>query len=507
MAEAAGGVLQERWGGVLLHPTSLPGGHGIGDLGPAAWKWLDWLAAAGCRLWQVLPLGPTGYGDSPYQGLSAFAGNPLFISLDLLVEERLLTAEEVAALPALPEGCVDYGQVQRVKLPVLRLAARRFLEGRPPHLEEPYGEFGDRAAGWLEDFALFMALKEAHGGRAWLEWPQDLRRRAPEALAEARRALAGEVAVHRALQFLFFLQWSRLKDRARERGITLIGDVPIFVAHDSADVWAHPEWFHLDADGRPTVVAGVPPDYFSEDGQRWGNPLYRWEALATEGYRWWVERLRWTMEMVDVVRLDHFRGFQAYWEVPASAPSAREGRWAPGPGAPFLVALREALGGLPFIAEDLGVITPEVTALREAFGLPGMKVLQFAFDGEADNPYLPHNYEPGYVVYTGTHDNDTARGWFDRAPEPTRAFCLRYLASDGREIAWDLVRAAWSSVARWAVAPMQDLLGLGSEARMNVPSRLQGNWRWRLLPDQADEDLAARLAEVNHLYGRTANGR
>lgn len=507
MAEAAVGVLRERWGGVLLHPTSLPGGHGIGDLGPAAWDWLDWLATAGCRLWQVLPLGPTGYGDSPYQALSAFAGNPLLISLDLLAQEGLLTPEEVDALPDMPEGCVDYGQVQRVKVPLLRLAGRRFLEGGAPHLEEPWAEFQARAAGWLEDFALFMALKEAYGGRAWLEWPDGLREREPKALAKARRDLADEVAVHRALQFLFFLQWSRLRERARARGVTLIGDVPIFVAHDSADVWAHPEWFHLDPGGRPTVVAGVPPDYFSEDGQRWGNPLYRWEALAAEGYRWWIERLRWTLDLVDVVRLDHFRGFEAYWEVPASAPTAREGRWVPGPGASFLEALRAALGGLPLIAEDLGVITPEVTALREAFGLPGMKVLQFAFDGDPDNPYLPHNYEPGYVVYTGTHDNDTASGWFAGAPEATRDFCLRYLASEGRAIAWDLVRAAWSSVARWALAPMQDLLGLGSEARMNVPGRPEGNWRWRLLPGQADAALAARLAEVNHLYGRAANRR
>jgi 4-alpha-glucanotransferase len=495
-----------RFGGLLLHPTSLPGEDGIGDLGPAARRWIEWLAGAGCTLWQILPLGPTGFGDSPYQSFSAFAGNPLLISLPALADQGLLTPEEVLARPSFSPERVAFGQVFAHKERLLSLAAERFAAGEPRDWRPAYDAFCQENAYWLDDFALFMALKRQHRGAPWTEWPEPLAAREPRALTAAAADLAPEVDAQRFCQFVFFRQWTAVREAARAAGVTIIGDMPIYVAHDSADVWARHELFDLEPDGRPRVVAGVPPDFFSATGQLWGNPLYRWDGLRESGYAWWVERFRQALEMVDLVRLDHFRGFEAYWEVPAEAPTAEPGRWVPGPGADFLRSLRTALGRLPIIAEDLGVITPEVVALRDDFELPGMKVLQFAFSGDPLDEYLPHNFPARCVVYTGTHDNDTSRGWYEQAPEAERGFVRRYLASDGGDIAWDLIRAAWSSVAERAIAPLQDALGLGSEARMNTPGRPEGNWTWRVREAQLTPELAERLAELNFLYGRAPDG-
>lgn len=494
-----------RSGGVLLHPTSLPGPDGIGDLGPGASAWVDWLSQAGCHWWQILPLGPTGYGDSPYQSGSSFAGNPLLISLDRLREDGVLRDEDLAGRPSFPPGRVDYGAVIAHKDGMLRLASRRFAAGEAPSLEAEHQRFCKAQAGWLDEYALFAALKRAHGGAAWVEWPEPLARRRTQALRRAAEQAEPEIEAEKFLQFMFARQWAGLRREAAARGITLVGDVPIFVAHDSADVWANPRLFRLDRTGRPTVVAGVPPDVFTASGQRWGNPLYRWRVLREDRYSWWIARLRATLEKVDRVRLDHFLGFHAYWEVPADSPTAATGRWVRGPGAEFFEAVRRTLGGLPLIAEDLGVITPGVIALRDRFDLPGMKILQFAFGGEADHEFLPHNYPKRCVVYTGTHDNDTARGWYESAPELERDRCRRYLGVDGHDVAWDLIRAAWASVAEAAVAPLQDVLSLGNEARMNLPGKPDGNWSWRVRADQLTPDLAGRLWEMSTLYGRTGD--
>lgn len=494
--------MADRLSGILLHPTSLPGPHGIGDLGPEAFRWLDWLQASGCRLWQVLPLGPTGYADSPYQSFSAFAGNHLLISLELLVREGLLEEGDFGLVPSFPSDRVDYGNVITFREALLRKAAARHRAGAAGHLKRELQQFTEAHAGWLEDYCLFMALKAEHEGAPWTTWEPPLRRRDPAALAAARARLGDAVEDHRLRQFLFFRQWGALRRDAQERDIALVGDIPIFVAHDSADVWSRPELFLLDEAGNPAAVAGVPPDYFSPTGQLWGNPLYRWDVMRQSGYAWWIERFRLVLALVDFIRLDHFRGFEAYWEVPAGSPTAEVGRWVPGPGAGFLERVREGLGGLPIIAEDLGEITPPVVELRDRFGLPGMKILQFAFEGRPDHGFLPHNSPRHCVVYTGTHDNDTAQGWYESTAEEHRDFCRRYLAADGHDIAWDMIRAAWASVAEWAVVPLQDVLSLGAEARMNFPSRTEGNWAWRCPPGVPTEPVAARLRELNFLYGR-----
>ena len=492
----------DRAAGILMHPTSLPGPEGIGDLGPQADRWVDYISSAGCGWWQVLPLGPTGYGDSPYQCFSAFAGNPYLVSPEVLLAEGLLARADLADRPSFPAGRVDYGAVITWKLTLLDRAFAHFQTMAPAQLQNELAEFQAAQAAWLDDFALFMALKEAHGGVSWDNWPLPLCRRDRPALQAARQMHADAVQRHVFRQFLFFRQWAALRAHAAEHRVQIIGDIPIFVAYDSADVWAHPELFYLDDEGKPTVVAGVPPDYFSPTGQLWGNPLYRWDVHAATGYAWWVERLRALLRLVDVIRLDHFRGFAGYWEVPAGSPTAEIGRWAPGPGRDFVLAIRQTLGDLPIIAEDLGVITPDVIALRDEFSLPGMKVLQFAFSGDPRDPFLPHNYSSNCVAYTGTHDNDTTRGWYETAPEKERHFCRRYLASQGHDIAWDMIRAVWASVASLAVAPMQDMMGLGNEGRMNFPSREAGNWGWRMPGDALSESLRARLAELNFLYGR-----
>lgn len=495
-------MTDRRAGGILLHPTSLPGRYGIGDLGPSAEAWVDWLAEAGCCLWQVLPLGPTGYGDSPYQGLSTFAGNPLLVSPERMLEDGLLSAPDLEPVPSFPPNRVDFSAVIRYKARLLDRASAQVTSAKSG-FRQTYEEFCELQAGWLDDYALFMALKREQGGQAWNRWPGELASRNPSALREARPRLADDMQSHRLAQYLFYREWEAIRSRAHSHGIRVIGDVPIFVAHDSADVWTHPELFALDRRGEPEAVAGVPPDYFSPTGQRWGNPVYRWDAMARDGYAWWISRMRSVLAMVDVVRLDHFRGFEAYWRIPAEAPTAETGKWVQGPGASLLDALSKGLGSLPLIAEDLGVITPEVVALRDSFKLPGMKVLQFAFDSGAENAFLPHNYVGGCVAYTGTHDNDTAMGWYATASLEERDFSRRYLAREGTDFAWDLIRAAWSSVADWAITPMQDLLSLGTEARMNYPSRPEGNWSWRLLPEQLTPSLASRMRGMNALYGRT----
>lgn len=491
-----------RSAGVLLHPTSLPSPYGIGDLGPAAYAWIDALVQARQRWWQVLPLGPTGFGDSPYQAFSAFAGNALLVSPQYLREDGLVDMRDLEGAH-FPAERVDFGSVIVFKNRLLGKAWQNFQAGRGAALKPQFDKFVRDRASWLDDYALYMALKDAHEGRGWQDWPADARRREPGYLRQARSRLADAVGLHQFRQFLFFRQWEALREYARRRDIRIIGDIPIFVAADSADVWANPELFMLDAERRPKAVSGVPPDYFSATGQLWGNPLYDWEAMRRTRFAWWVARFRALMGQVDLVRLDHFRGFEAYWEVPAGKPNAVEGRWVKAPGKELLTTLRSELGQLPIIAEDLGLITKEVEALRKRFGLPGMRVLQFAFANTAKNPFLPHNYyEQNTVVYTGTHDNDTTVGWYQTASEFEKDHVRRYVARDGRDIAWDLIRLAWASVADYAITPLQDILSLGAEARMNFPGRPQGNWSWRFLPEHVNTWTLGRLEDLTKLYGR-----
>jgi 4-alpha-glucanotransferase len=491
--------LSERASGVLLHPTSLPGAHGCGDLGDEAHAFARWLRDAGQRFWQMLPVGPVGYGNSPYSALSAFAGNPLLISLDRLVEEALLPRGAlVASAQVFPSGRVDYGKCRAFRDEQLRISFAAFAKRTSDHAQ--FEVFCAANAAWLEDFALYAAIKRARSERPWTEWEPDLRARDPAALDRARHALREEIRQQRFEQFVFARHWQALHDECRMLGLRLVGDLPIFVAHDSADVWAHPDLFFLDPQGQPTVIAGVPPDYFSATGQRWGNPLYDWEKIAQTGYRWWLQRFAQTFTRFDAVRLDHFIGFTRYWEIPADEPTAQNGHWRPGPGA----KLFDALGPAALIAEDLGAVTPEVTALRDRFHFPGIKLLQFAFGTDPQAPtFLPHNYERNSAAYTGTHDNDTTRGWFEKLDEGERTAALRYLGSSGREIHWEMIRAVWASVANLAVAPAQDLLGLGSEARMNLPGTSEHNWEWRLdaLPGP---EVQARLRELTRTYGRSA---
>lgn len=493
----------QRSSGILLHPTSLPGRYGIGDLGDEAHRFVDFLVSAKQRLWQVLPLGPTGYGDSPYQCFSAFAGNPLLISPDKLREDGLLTDDDLRRAPDFPADRVDYGEVISYKRDLLERAARRFQSGVDGSLRAAFDAFCRDQAYWLEDFALFMALKEAHGGAVWNTWPRDIAKRQTRAVRRWREELAQAVLAQKVAHFLFFRQWAALKQYANGRGVRIIGDIPIFVAHDSADVWAHRDLFFLDEGGQPTVVAGVPPDLFSDTGQLWGNPLYRWKAIARRDYAWWIDRFRATLVQVDIVRLDHFIGFTRYWEVPASEDTAINGRWVAGPGAALFQAVERALGKMPIIAEDLGVVTPQVEALRDRFEFPGMKTLQFAFT-DPRNPFLPHAYTQNYVVYTGTHDNDTSTGWFKSAPPHEREFAQRYLARNGEDFAWDLIRVAMSSVADTVIIPLPDVMSLGSEARMNYPGRPAGNWGWRFTWEMLEDRYRDRLREMTELYGREA---
>ncbi|MBI2923925.1 MAG: 4-alpha-glucanotransferase [Planctomycetes bacterium] len=486
---------RRRTGGVLLSVTSLPSRFGVGDLGPAARRWVEQLAAAGQTWWQMLPVGPAGPGDSPYVAYSSFAGSTLLVSPEDLVGDGLLRNEDLAG-PEFPDGIADYDGARTLRLGLLRRAWENFRKSPPAALRTGLAEFSQVEAEWLDDWALYAALKDVHGGAAWAGWPDDLRLRRPEALVRTRRDLAAACDEHRFRQFLWFRQWTALRSHAAARGVKLLGDMPIFVAGDSCDVWASPEVFLLDAERRSTVVAGVPPDYFAKDGQFWGNPLYDWEALRRDGYGWWISRARHAARLFDLTRLDHFRGFESAWHIPLGAKTAKEGRWVPGPGAPFLEALRRALGGLPFLAEDLGIITPAVHVLREKFGMPGMRVLQFAFDGDPNNPFLPHNYDPNTAVYTGTHDNDTTAGWWAALSDPARHPVRVYLRTDGKDIVWELIRLAWSSVAEIAIVPLQDVLILDSSARMNTPGLAKLNWRWRV---SRSHEVEARLAGLRGL--------
>jgi 4-alpha-glucanotransferase len=502
-AQAATFAPGDRASGVLLHVTSLPSRYGIGDLGPSAFDWVDRLARAGQSWWQALPLGPTGYGDSPYQPLSSFAGNVLLFSPDQLVEDGMLRASDLAEA-SLPPGDVDYPAVVRLKRRLLDRAWSNFRADPRRDLRSTFEQFCHEEAHWLDDYAVFRALKVRHGGVHYLEWPTALVRRDPTALSEARIELADSIDLARFAQFLVFSQGARLKEYARARGIRLIGDLPFFVSPDSADVWANPEFFQLDEARRPRFVAGVPPDYFSPQGQLWGNPVYDWDALRRTGFRWWLDRLSSLLMHVDLVRLDHFRGFAAAWHVPSAATTAERGQWLPGPGAELFRASRDSLRGLPLIAEDLGLITPDVRALRDQFRLPGMRVLQFAFDGNHDNPFLPHNYVPETVAYTGTHDNDTTRGWYDALPEAQRRVLCDYLGHhvESVDVAWELIRLAWSSPAALAVAPLQDVLNLGSEARMNKPGTAEHNWRWRCADEMLSERAISRLRDLTSQSNR-----
>jgi 4-alpha-glucanotransferase len=503
-----------RASGILLHPTSLPGRFGIGDLGKEAYQFADFLAGTEQHLWQVLPLGPTGYGNSPYQCLSGFAGSPLLISLEGLIEEKFLEPADLQSIPSFPEDRVDYDSVIKFKMPLLRKSFEGFHSTVDRGERRRFRVFCQQNASWLETYSLFMALKEAHGLAAWNTWEQDVRKRQTKSLDLWRKKLAHEIHYHKYQQYQFFRQWLKLKKYCNERGIRLIGDMPIFIALDSVEVWSHPEMFHLDNSDKPTVVAGVPPDYFSNTGQLWGNPLYRWDIIDRHGYAWWIERFRATRDMVDIIRLDHFRGFQEYWEVPATDTTAIDGRWVSGPGAKLFEAVQKALGTLSIIAEDLGMITPEVDALREQCGFPGMRVLQFSFGSDANaGDYRPYNYPRNCVVYTGTHDNNTTIGWFrgDDVKDSTQSreerekekqLALKYLGTDGHEINWDFIRLALTSVADTAIIPMQDILGLGSEARMNIPGTTEGNWSWRFTSDMLTEEIKDRLKKLTTLSGR-----
>ena len=511
----ASGPTFPRSSGILLHPTSLPGPYGIGDLGKEAHRFVDFLKDAGQRLWQVLPLGPTGYGDSPYQCFSAFAGNPLLISLERLAAKGLVPAVSLREAAIFPEEEADYGRVIPWKMRLLASAGRKFLADASRETRAAFDTFCANHASWLDDYALFMALKRTHNEEhIWTYWEPAVRARRPEAMAHWRRQLAEEIDLHRFYQFEFFDQWRALRQHCAACGVRIMGDLPIYVAHDSADVWAHTEYFELDEKGNPAAVAGVPPDYFSATGQLWGNPLYRWDVLAASGYSWWIERLAATLSMVDIIRLDHFRGFEAYWAVFAGETTAVNGRWIKGPGAGFLQAAVNALGDLPLVAENLGVITTEVEAIRNQFGFPGMSILQFAFGRDPQGPdFRPHNYPRARVAYTGTHDCDTTVGWWTSAGtgESTRTeeeirrerdYTRRYLNLDGQEIHWAFIRALMASVADTVVFPLQDVLGLGSGARMNLPATPSGNWRWRCKAGALTPELSRRLRELTAVYER-----
>ncbi|HEY5983303.1 MAG TPA: 4-alpha-glucanotransferase [Anaerolineales bacterium] len=501
-------ALGPRSGGVLLHPSSLPGPYGIGDIGPAAHAFIDWLAEAGCGLWQVLPLGPTGFGNSPYQCHSVFAGNPYLISPDFLLRDGWLRPEDLRIPLYLSSNReesqtrVDYRRVITWKLSLLKTAYYRFRTTASKSSRAESEKFQTENAAWLDDFALYMALKARNQGNSWSQWAMPLRVRESGALSRARRQLHEAVSFWAFGQFMFFRQWVQLRDHARMRGVRLIGDVPIFAAEDSSDVWAHPDLFSLDEAGRPTGIAGVPPDYFAPTGQLWGNPLYHWPKHLESGFSWWIERLHAQLDLVDMVRLDHFRGLAAYWEIPAGSITAEGGRWVPGPGAIFLGELKRALGGdhagggLPLIAEDLGVLTPDVEKLLREFQLPGMRVLQFGLAG-LQPEFLPHNYVENCVVYTGTHDNDTSRAWFERASAQEREFAKMYLGTRDEQVVPAMVRAIWKSVAVFAIVPMQDLLELGASARMNFPGQPEGNWEWRLQEGALSSSLAAELRRLN----------
>ncbi len=492
-----------RFSGILAHPSSFPSPYGIGDFGPGAYEFIDYLAGAGQKLWQLLPLGPTGFGDSPYQSFSSFAGQTLFISPDLLVEDDLLSEEDLAKPPVWNLSKVNYGSVIVYKNGLYHLAFQNFEKKASKAFIEEFQAFCKESAYWLDDYAFFMAAKDENGGRLWLEWEDELRVPTPESRKKWTKILGESIRYYQFLQFLFFRQWKSLKAYANKKDIRIIGDIPIFVSLDSVDVWANKELYQLDTKGYPLAVAGVPPDYFSAVGQLWGNPLYDWAAHKKQGYRWWISRIRSQLQLVDILRIDHFRGFCAYWAVPYGEKTAVNGKWMDGPGADLFLSIEKALGkNLPIIAEDLGIITEDVEALRDQFDFPGMRVLQFAFDDPNDNVMMPHNHIENCVCYTGTHDNDTAKGWYYTASRPAQKKAREYMNTGAADIAWAFIRTALSSVAKYTVIPLQDIMSLGSDARMNYPGRSTGNWSWRYTSSQLDKDWQAYLKELTILYHR-----
>ncbi|MBI3195364.1 MAG: 4-alpha-glucanotransferase [Ignavibacteriae bacterium] len=495
----------ERSAGILLHPTSLPGNFGIGDLGPNAFYFVDFLEACGQRLWQVLPLGPTGYGDSPYQCFSAFAGNPLLISPEKLLTQKLLSVDDLQLAPLPNPTHVDFGKVIETKKMILEKAFQRFQISSNVVMKKEFDSFCESNNFWLEDFALFMTIKEANGGKHWNTWEKEIIHRDAQTLEAFSARLHVQVSKHKFIQFLFFQQWHELKTYANNKNIKIIGDLPIFIAYDSADVWANKHLFDMDEDGVLLTKAGVPPDYFSPTGQLWGNPLYRWDVMKKDDFAWWRFRIQHLLESVDIIRIDHFRGFEAFWEIPGDAETAEKGKWVNAPGKKFFTTLQHHLGTLPILAEDLGVITKPVVELRDHFGFPGMKILQFAFGSGMEHKFLPHNFLPNCVVYTGSHDNDTTRGYFEKAKNEANdiySFTQRYINYYRENLTFELIRLAHSSVADIVIIPMQDILNLGAEARMNFPGKLGGNWTWRFTWEQVKPNLASKLKELTELYER-----
>jgi 4-alpha-glucanotransferase len=503
----------KRSAGILLHPSSLQSDYGIGDLGKESYKFIDFLEETGQKLWQTLPLGPTGYGNSPYACYSAFAGNTLLISPELLLEDGYLDKEDLENLPNLPKDKVDYGQTIDLKNNLFKKSFENFKLRLSEQEKANFFNFCDSNNYWLQDFATFMAIKEYYAQKAkeeqrendcktWVDWERDLVTRKSEALAHINNILGDEIFYHKFLQYEFFKQWLNLKDYANKKNISIIGDIPIFVAFDSADVWSNPELFLLDETGHPIEVAGVPPDYFSETGQLWGNPLYNWDEMIKRDFNWWIARFKMTLTLVDIVRVDHFRGFEAFWSIPYGAPNAIKGEWKKAPGFQLFKTIEKYFGQIPMIAEDLGVITPEVEELRDSFDFPGMKIVQFAFTNTAKDPFLPHNYKKNCVVYPGTHDNDTCLGWYKTCPEKEREYFLRYSSSNGENIHWDFLRLAMSSVADMCIYSLQDIMGLDTESRMNMPSKPDGNWEWRFTNDMLTTELKNKLLQMTTDYGR-----
>ncbi len=492
----------ERSSGILLHITSLPGRYGIGTMGREACHFVDFLVASGQKLWQILPLGHTGYGDSPYQCFSAFAGNPLIIDLEKLVEQQLLTPDDLPDHEHFSDDEVDYGKQFHEKYVLLEEAYKRFQEIDAPEMKQQYESFCTSNNWWLDDYAFFMALKIHYGGKAWNEWDDQIRKREPGALERYREHLADTIGFYSFLQFLFYQQWLELKTYANTNNIKIIGDLPIYVAFDSADAWANPEIFDFDENLNPRTVAGVPPDYFSETGQLWGNPIYDWEYLKEQGFRWWIDRIKANFLLYDILRIDHFRGLAAYWSVPYGEETAINGKWIDAPGEAMLRAVYDALGEKPIIAENLGVITPDVEELREQFNMPGMKILQFAFDSGEDNDFIPHTYDKNSVVYTGTHDNNTTVGWFKHSPPQDKQHMHDYFCLHENDPAWSLIRLAWSTVSNIAIAPMQDLLRLDEDARMNFPGKSPGYWKWRYRKELLTQEHVEWLRRITRVYGR-----
>lgn len=495
---------QGRVSGILLHPTSLPGHYGIGNIGQAAYQFMDFLTESRQKVWQVLPLGPTGHGNSPYMSYSSMGGNPMLISVEVLRDKGLLSDDDLAHAPDFPIDSIDYEAVIQFKIPLLVKAAEKFRDHASDEQQKAFRDFCDTRHFWLDDYAFFMALKDAHGGKSWMNWDHAIAKRQPEALEQWRQRLTTEMYYHKYWQFEFYQQWADLRRYANERGISIMGDMPFYVAHDSADVWSQPHIFCLDPEsGAPALMAGVPPDYFSETGQLWGNPTYNWDEMRNWGFKWWMQRFQALLDYMDLIRIDHFRGFQAYWEVSQGETTAMNGHWVEAPGAELFETLKEEVGSLPIIAEDLGVITPDVEALRDRFGFPGMKILHFAFGSGPSNPYLPFNFERNCLVYTGTHDNNTTVGWFETIQDWERDGLMQYIghvSPDG--IHWDLIRLALSSIADAAIFPLQDVLGLGTNARMNSPGLPSGNWGWRYREDSLQHELSDRLRQLTQTFGR-----